>query len=106
MKTLNDAAGVILVILALVAMFLGSIKEADAQSVCGDYEEITDKLEASYQEYRHGLGLAANGSVIEIRVSETQTFTIIIVRPDGLTCLMAAGENWEGIKKPTPGLGL
>jgi len=31
------------------------------------------------------------------------TFTIILTRPNGLTCVMAAGENWEDLPKRLTG---
>ena len=42
------------------------------------------------------LGLANEGSVIEVLTSDGgSTWTIMISRPNGSSCLVAAGEGWE-----------
>ena len=44
------------------------------------------------------LGLANNGGVVEVLSSKTgSSWTIIITMPNGPTCMVAAGENWEKI---------
>ncbi len=40
---------------------------------------------------------------IEVFASPFRTFTIILTRPDGVTCVMAAGENWEDLPKRLAG---
>ena len=44
------------------------------------------------------MGLANNGGVIEILSSKTgNSWTIILTMPNGTTCMIAAGENWESL---------
>ena len=43
------------------------------------------------------MGLASNGSMIEIFASPNGSWTIVMTQPDGVTCLMAAGESWEDL---------
>ena len=44
------------------------------------------------------MGLANNGGVIEVlRATDQATFTIIIPMPDGISCMIAAGESWESL---------
>ncbi len=44
------------------------------------------------------MGLANNGGVIEVLSSGSgNTWTIIITMPNGVTCLLAAGEGWESL---------
>ncbi len=66
-----------------------------AQAICGDRGELIEKLENSFSETPHSMGLASNGSMIEIFASPDGSWTIVMTQPDGVTCLMAAGENWE-----------
>lgn len=73
---------------------------ASAQNICGPHEEIVKRLEAGYEETRAGYGLAGNGSLVELFVSKEGTWTFMYTRPDGITCLMAAGGDWEKIDKP------
>ena len=42
------------------------------------------------------MGLSNNGGVVEILTSpKGVTWTIIITMPNGMSCLVAAGKNWE-----------
>jgi len=65
---------------------------------CGDRNAIVQRLENNYGEARTGAGLSdGNSSMIEIFASEeTGTWTILLTRPDGQSCLVAAGDNWQG----------
>lgn len=78
---------------------------ANAQMVCGNHADIEKRLWNGYQEVVVGRGLGANGALIEIYASEKGTFTVVLTRPNGMSCLMAVGENYERIKNPkTAGL--
>ncbi len=50
------------------------------------------------------MGVAENGGLIEVLSSQKgSTFTIIVTSPEGETCMVAAGEDWQGlIHKVTP----
>ena len=39
--------------------------------------------------------MAANGAVIEILLSPTGSFTIVMTQPNGVSCLMMTGDTWE-----------
>ncbi|MDH5750152.1 MAG: hypothetical protein OEY85_12655 [Rhodospirillales bacterium] len=76
---------------------LPSAAQAQAQALCGDRNELIEKLKGSFAEIPHSMGLASNGSMIEIFASPDGSWTIVMTQPDGVTCLMAAGENWEDL---------
>lgn len=79
-----------------------STAPAFAQMVCGNHADIEKRLESGYQETRAAVGLAANGGLIEVYTSEKGTFTVVLTRPNGLSCLLAVGENWQEVKDHTP----
>ncbi len=70
---------------------------AQAQPICGERRALVATLEKTYSETPVSVGLASNGAIIEILASPSGTFTIILTRPDGVTCVMAAGESWEDL---------
>ncbi len=76
---------------------------AQAQTMCGERSTVVASLEKTYSETPVSMGLASNGAVIEILASPTGTFTIILTRPNGLSCVMAAGESWEDLPKRLAG---
>ena len=76
---------------------------AQAQTVCGERKAIVASLEKTFSEAPVSMGLGSNGAIIEVFASPFRTFTIILTRPDGVACVMAAGENWEDLPKRLAG---
>lgn len=85
---------ILLIGAVLVAMFLFS-SGALAQSACAERTEVLEQLANKYKEQPRVMGVANNGGVIEILTSPTGSFTIIITMPNGVSCLVAAGESFE-----------
>jgi hypothetical protein len=73
-----------------------STTPASAQSVCGKRDEIVRQLGEKYGETRRSLGLAQGRGVVELYASdETGSWTILVTSPQGLSCLIAAGEAFQ-----------
>ena len=79
---------------------------AQAQAMCGERSVVVANLEKTYSEAPVSIGLASNGSVIEVLASPSGSFTIILTQPNGVACVMAAGENWENLPKRLAGAQL
>ena len=73
---------------------------ASAQSICGKRDEIVSRLESGYQEHNSAMGMSTNGGLVELYTSEKGTWTLMLSQPNGVSCLIAAGENWESFKLP------
>ncbi len=68
---------------------------AQAQMACGTRNTVVEKLGEKYSETRRGFGLAGSEAIFEIWASEaTGSWTILKTTPNGLTCVMAVGDNW------------
>ena len=78
----------------LVSTMLVS-QPAAAQSACGERANILQNLERVHSETPRALGLSADGKLLKILVSPTGSWTILVSYPGRLTCLVAAGEDWE-----------
>jgi hypothetical protein len=97
--------------LALVSAFALSASAAEnaapGQS-CATRAKVLQHLSHKYSEAPIAIGLAENGGVIEVLTSgQGGTWTIIITMPDGTSCMVAAGEDWEQLPKfaaKSPGL--
>lgn len=71
-----------------------------ARARCLPHEEAIARLQRDYGETAQGLGLGSRGrSVTELFTSKTGSWTILITRANGLSCIAASGENWT----PTEG---
>ena len=51
------------------------------------------------------MGLASNGAVIELYTADTGTWTMLITKPGGVTCVMGSGEGWEAVLEPKKAAG-
>ena len=69
--------------------------QTQAQVFCGVRAEIIESLEARYGERRHALGLSQDGGLLEVLVSASGGWTILITYPERPTCVVATGEGWE-----------
>ena len=83
---------------AFVASFLFvSIQSAEA-AVCTQRKEFTSFLSKKYKELPKAVGLVSNKGFMEVYVSKKGTWSILMTNPKGISCLIAAGDHWEGLK--------
>ena len=81
---------------ALICLFL--VSTAKAETVCADHDDLVKLLNEKYGEQSIGFGLAGTKAIMEVFVSDKHTFTIIQTMRNGLSCIAAAGDNWEAQK--------
>lgn len=80
---------------AVIIVALG-VPALAQQNPCTQRQQVLRQLASQYEEAPVAMGLANNGGVIEVLSSgDRSTWTIIITMPDGITCMIAAGESWE-----------
>lgn len=83
-----------------LAMSLSGLSIAQAtpgldSSVCGPRDKIIERLSARYAEQQSAIGMTSGGSLVELFISANGTWTFVHTTTEGLTCLLAAGQNWE-----------
>ncbi|ANK81696.1 MAG: hypothetical protein TEF_13495 [Rhizobiales bacterium NRL2] len=86
--------------LIAAAGIVAAATAANAQLLCGERENVVEKLSRGYQEKPVAMGLTSSGAVVEILSSgeNGQTWTMIATRPDGVSCVMATGESWQPVE--------
>lgn len=68
---------------------------ARSQNVCAPRDKVVSDLQAKYFEARKGAGLANATSLLEIWTSaKTGSWTVIITRSTGTSCILASGNTW------------
>ncbi len=73
------------------------------QAQCLPHEEAIARLQRDYGETAKGLGLGNRGqSVMELFTSRTGSWTVLITRTNGLSCITASGENWTPTETEIP----
>lgn len=91
--TLVTSATALLLVAAPVAA-----PDAAGQQLCTDRKVVVGQLSKQYEEAPVAMGLANNGGLIEILSTDAgKSWTIILTMPNGMTCMIAAGESWEAL---------
>jgi hypothetical protein len=78
----------------LVLTMMWAMPAAGQQGPCGERSKVLNQLRQSYQEAPVALGVMGDGNLLELAVSHTGSWTIVVTRPDNRTCAIAAGEKW------------
>lgn len=83
-------------LIGILAPLMAGLSTLPAQAVCGPRDEILSSLARQYSENPRELGLSDTGSVIELTTTrDGKTWTLLMTKPDGTTCIVAAGEGWQ-----------
>jgi hypothetical protein len=92
---------------ALSLGFLGLIPatHAMANPQCGPRDRVIAHLAEAYDETRRGIGLAANGTVMEIFAAKDGSWTVLVTTAEGLSCLLASGQGYEALTEELPARG-
>ncbi|HET6467768.1 MAG TPA: hypothetical protein VFG43_05250 [Geminicoccaceae bacterium] len=100
MKSVVIAAGFALTAAAAGTAYVGPAQSDTGQAMgpCSSREAIARSLAEDYREAPVSLGVMANGNLLQVFASyETGTWTIVSVAPNGISCVLAAGQSWETI---------
>jgi len=67
-----------------------------AQARCLPREVVAERLGKRFGEARTAGGLASNGALMEVYSSKDgATWTVVMTMPQGISCIVAAGESWR-----------
>ncbi len=84
------------VLLAAAALTLPAAAMAAAPMACSPRDDVLNQLSTKFKEAPVAIGLANNGGLIEVLTAgKGEPWTIIITMPNGVSCLVAAGEDWQ-----------
>ena len=73
---------------------------AHAANNCVPRDALIERLESKYGEQYAGGGLQNAERVFEVWFSKGDgSWTILMTRADGLSCIMASGTNWQEADK-------
>ncbi|MGE0162634.1 MAG: hypothetical protein AB7S71_05795 [Dongiaceae bacterium] len=71
-----------------------------AQEICGARADLLEELTKRYHEAPAAVGLANSGVLVEVLTADNgSTWTIIVSQPNGTSCLVAAGKEWQELKR-------
>lgn len=62
---------------------------------CGKHEKVIAFLGKKYKEQLKAMGLVSNKGFMQLFVADTGTWTVILTTPEGISCIVAAGDSYE-----------
>ena len=85
-----------LIALTVAAFLTGfAVTPSVAQSTCAPRTDLARLLGQQHSETPVALGLASNGNLMEVFASKRgETWTLVMSMPNGISCVVAAGESW------------
>ncbi|MHA6347224.1 hypothetical protein [Roseivivax sp. CAU 1761] len=77
---------------------------AAAQSVCAPRGALAHSLGKHYGERPAAHGLESPHRLMEIFAAPlTGTYTVLLTRSDGISCIVASGQHWQVLTPPRSG---
>ena len=71
-------------------------------AVCMPHEAAVANLEQNFGQQAAGIGLAGRGqSMVELFVGKSGSWTILVTRTDGMSCVASSGEDWTNLPRAT-----
>ncbi len=93
-------------LIALTALATGllfssyaSAQQIPSGTVCGERTKFLSHLGKNHKESPTAMGVTASGRVLEVLTSSDGTWTILITHPNGVTCMITAGQAWENVER-------
>lgn len=79
----------------LIAGAFTAAAPSSAQSVCGDRTKFIETLAKKFDESPSAFGIASQRNLVELFVSKSGSWTMIMTSPNGTACIVATGQSWE-----------
>lgn len=78
--------------------------QATERLQCGPHKDVVAQLAIKYSEQPVAVGVSESGQLIEILAHQDgSTWTVIATTPQGLSCILIAGEAWQGLLQRATG---
>lgn len=72
-----------------------STLSAQAQFICGGHTDLVAGLARAFQQKQIGYGLVGQAAIVEIYVSASGTWSMLVTDVQGRSCIFATGDGWE-----------
>ncbi len=76
---------------------------AAAQEICDERAGILEVLAERHGETPVAMGIDTAGNLVEVLASKQGTWTFLITKPGGETCLAGTGDGWRRLRPTKEG---
>ncbi|MGQ0675452.1 MAG: hypothetical protein ACT4N4_05115 [Rhodospirillales bacterium] len=81
-----------------IALILAGPAPGWAQAYCAPRQAMVRFLDRTFGEIPVMHGISDIGALMEILASPDGSWTILMTRPGGLSCVVATGQNWQSLQ--------
>jgi hypothetical protein len=81
--------------LLLASLFTMTLGGAAHAGQCSEKQALNDELNRRFGESEFATGLSESNAVKFYRNPTSQTWSVVVILPNGVACLVAAGEAME-----------
>lgn len=75
---------------------MATVSAASAQTACLAHEKLVEMLDGRYSEKPVAAGLDVGGRLFEVfAAKDGATWTMVVTTPQGASCVVAVGEEWQ-----------
>lgn len=96
MRRVKAVAAALVVASAIAAPALGGENRGGAVK-CAAHKAMVQLLTKKYSETPMGVGTVNQDRFMQLFVSERGSWTILVTKTNGESCIVAAGKNWEEV---------
>ena len=91
--------------LALIsAAVLSAAAPASARSICAPHDQMVELLNRQFSEQPAAIGISGNGQLLEVfTAGDGSTWTIVMTTPQGVSCVVSDGLNWDARQRVAMG---
>ncbi|HIP80212.1 MAG TPA: hypothetical protein EYH07_17365 [Kiloniellaceae bacterium] len=72
---------------------------------CGARDALLETLAEHHKERVVSRGLTSGGALLEVLAGPSGSWSILVTRPGGPTCLVSSGEGWRRLPAADEGAG-
>ena len=89
-------------VLSVISFATTATAQNAIPATCAERHKALTHLAGKFAETPVAMGLASNGSILEVLTSSAgESWSILVTLPNGMTCLIASGEHWEKLVSQT-----
>jgi hypothetical protein len=78
------------------AFAIAAATAASAQAACLAHDKLVEMLDGRYSERPVAAGLEVGGRLFEVFAADDgATWTMVITTPEGASCVVAVGQEWQ-----------
>ena len=86
-------------LMRIVTAFIAALIASPASAaVCMNAKTLTGYLADRFKEQPVAAGLVEGRNFMEVHVSAKGTWTIVMTNTQGVSCIVAAGDEWQAVK--------